>query len=231
MQAMLSDNPKETMNLQFITRAESQIVFHKKKHTTAIRLDIVDNGTGIDKKLIDKIFYQLVSGKESGSGLGLSLAQNFITQHNGMIDCSSTPGETKFSIILPIQNNLKINDFKTGLMDTKQVKIVYFFPKMLGKKINYKSVQFNRLIGAMRERYDNRNEYIHLEFLHLNSLFYQPVINNLPLPLRLSKNIFYNFFSSLGVCTYFLPDSLNDNNKIKFTKFIFYFSIMNYLNS
>tara|TARA_B100000767_G_scaffold275088_1_gene310373 strand:+ start:1128 stop:2714 length:1587 start_codon:yes stop_codon:yes gene_type:complete len=115
-----------------------------------------------------------------------------------------------------IKNNIKLNNFKTGLMDTKKVKIVYFFPKMLGKKINYKSVQFNRLIGAMREKYDNRNEYIHLEFLHLNSLFYQPLINNLPLPLRLAKNIFYNFFSSLGVCTYFLPDSLNDNNKIKF---------------
>ncbi len=116
-----------------------------------------------------------------------------------------------------IKNNLKNNNFKTGLMDTKKVKVVYFFPKMLGKKINYKSIQFNRLVGAMKERFDNKNEYIHLEFLHLNSLFYQPLINNLPLPLRLSKNIFYNLFSSLGVCTYFLPDSLNDENRIKFT--------------
>jgi len=99
-------------------------------------------------------------------------------------------------------------------MDTKQTKIVYFLPKMLGKKINYKSIQFNRLVGAMKERYDNKNEYIHLEFLHLNSLFYQPLINNLPLPLRLSKNIFYSMYSSLGICTYFLPDSLNDKNKI-----------------
>ena len=88
---------------------------------------------------------------------------------------------------------------------------------MIGKKLNYKSIQFNRLVGAMKERYDNKNEYIHLEFLHLNSLFYQPLINSLPLPLRLSKNIFYNLYSSLGVCTYFLPDSLNDENKIKFT--------------
>lgn len=101
-------------------------------------------------------------------------------------------------------------------MDTKQTKVVYFFPKMLNKKINYKSIQFNRLIGAMREKYDNKNEYIHLEFLHLNSLFYQPLINNLPLPLRLSKNIFYSMYSSLGICTYFLPDTLNDKNKIKF---------------
>ncbi len=115
-----------------------------------------------------------------------------------------------------IKNNFKIDNFKTGLMDTKKVKVVYFFPKMIGKKINYKSIQFNRLVGAMKERYDNKNEYIHLEFLHLNSLFYQPLINNLPLPLRLSKNIFYNLYSSLGVCTYFLPDSLNDKNKIKF---------------
>ena len=112
VQAMLEHKPNEKMNLNFITRAESQIVFHKKKHTTAIRLDIVDSGPGINKELLDKIFYPLVSGKESGSGLGLSLAQNFITQHNGMIDCSSFPGKTKFSIVLPIENNLKINEVK-----------------------------------------------------------------------------------------------------------------------
>jgi two-component system nitrogen regulation sensor histidine kinase GlnL len=110
VQAMLQEHPKKEMVLNFITRAESQIVFHKKKHTTAIRIDIIDNGPGIDSKLIDKIFYPLVSGKESGSGLGLSLAQNFITQHSGMIDCSGVPGQTKFSIILPIENNLKINE-------------------------------------------------------------------------------------------------------------------------
>ena len=113
------------------------------------------------------------------------------------------------------KNNLKTNNFKTGLMDTKQTKIVYFFPRMLGKKIDYRSIQFNRLVGAMKERYKGKDEYIHLEFLHLNSLFYQPLINNLPLPLRLSKNIFYNMYSSLGICTYFLPDSLDDNNMIK----------------
>ncbi|MDC0126824.1 nitrogen regulation protein NR(II) [Methylophilaceae bacterium] len=112
VQAMLEVKSKGKMNLNFITRAESQIVFHKKKHTTAIRLDIIDSGPGIDKKLLDKIFYPLVSGKDNGSGLGLSLAQNFITQHNGMIDCSSTPGKTKFSIVLPIENNLKINEAK-----------------------------------------------------------------------------------------------------------------------
>jgi len=47
-----------------------------------------------------------VTGSENGSGLGLSLAQNLISLHQGMIDCHSVPGKTVFSIILPIENNL-----------------------------------------------------------------------------------------------------------------------------
>jgi hypothetical protein len=115
-----------------------------------------------------------------------------------------------------IKNNIEQDKFTTGLMDTKKIKIVYLLPKMIGKKINYKSIQFNRLIGGMNEFYNNRNEYIHLEFLHLNSLFYQPLINSIPLPLKLSKSIFYNFYSAMGVCTYFLPDNLNEKNKINY---------------
>jgi two-component system nitrogen regulation sensor histidine kinase GlnL len=104
-QAMKLSN-QDDMKLSFITRAERQIVFRKKKHATAIRIDIVDNGPGIKNELIDKIFFPLVTGNENGSGLGLSLAQNLISLHQGMIDCHSVPGNTVFSIILPIENNL-----------------------------------------------------------------------------------------------------------------------------
>jgi two-component system nitrogen regulation sensor histidine kinase GlnL len=97
---------QDNMQLSFITRAERQIVFRKKKHATAIRIDIIDNGPGIKNELIDKIFFPLVTGKENGSGLGLSLSQNLISLHQGMIDCHSVPGKTVFSIILPIENNL-----------------------------------------------------------------------------------------------------------------------------
>ena len=105
-QAMKRNN-QDGMQLTFITRAERQIVFRKKKHATAIRIDIVDNGPGIKNKLIDKIFFPLVTESENGSGLGLSLAQNLISLHQGMIDCHSVPGKTVFSIVLPIENNLK----------------------------------------------------------------------------------------------------------------------------
>ena len=55
-------------------------------------------------KKLKKYFFPLVSGKDSGTGLGLPLSQNFITLHNGIIDVNSRPGETEFKILLPIQN-------------------------------------------------------------------------------------------------------------------------------
>ena len=50
----------------------------------------------------DRIFYPLVSGREGGSGLGLTLAQNFISQHHGTITFESRPGRTCFWILLPV---------------------------------------------------------------------------------------------------------------------------------
>ena len=49
-----------------------------------------------------KIFYPLVSGRENGGGLGLSLAQSFVEQHQGAIDVDSRPGRTCFTVFLPI---------------------------------------------------------------------------------------------------------------------------------
>ena len=99
-------------------------------------------------------------------------------------------------------------------MDTKTVKIVYLIPKFINSSLDYNSMQFNRLIGGMTEKFMGKSHYIHSEFLHLNSLFYQPIINSIPLPLKLAKNLFYNLYAGLGVCTYYLPDNINKNNKI-----------------
>ena len=71
-----------------------------------IKLQITDNGPGIPVDIRDRIFYPLVSGTEGGSGLGLALAQTFITQHHGMIDCESAPGKTTFTILLPIESTV-----------------------------------------------------------------------------------------------------------------------------
>jgi two-component system nitrogen regulation sensor histidine kinase GlnL len=92
------------------TRAERQVTLAKKRYRVAIKLQIIDNGPGIPEGIRERIFYPLVSGREGGSGLGLTLAQNFITQHHGMIECESQPGHTCFTILLPIESTaLKSN--------------------------------------------------------------------------------------------------------------------------
>ena len=86
------------------TRSERQVTLAKKRYRVAIKLQIIDNGPGIPPDIRDRIFYPLVSGREGGSGLGLTLAQTFITQHHGMIECESEPGHTSFTILLPIES-------------------------------------------------------------------------------------------------------------------------------
>jgi two-component system, NtrC family, nitrogen regulation sensor histidine kinase GlnL len=65
-------------------------------------LHIQDNGPGVPEAIRDRIFHPLVSGRDGGSGLGLTLAQTFVQQHLGTIDCDSTPGRTVFKIMIPL---------------------------------------------------------------------------------------------------------------------------------
>jgi len=62
----------------------------------------VDNGPGIPDDIRERIFFPLVSGREGGSGLGLTLAQTFVQQHDGLIECESRPGLTDFRILVPL---------------------------------------------------------------------------------------------------------------------------------
>ena len=66
-------------------------------------LSVEDNGPGVLEAIRDRIFFPLVSGREGGSGLGLTIAQTFIAQHNGTIECVSAPGHTAFTILLPLE--------------------------------------------------------------------------------------------------------------------------------
>ncbi|MEZ5627825.1 nitrogen regulation protein NR(II) [Denitromonas sp.] len=84
------------------TRAARQVTLAKRRHKLALELQVIDNGPGIPEEIRDQIFYPLVSGRDGGSGLGLSLAQGFIEQHHGMIEVDSVPGRTCFTLLLPI---------------------------------------------------------------------------------------------------------------------------------
>lgn len=86
----------------FKTRVARQVTLAKVRYALALDLHIIDNGPGIDPQILDRIFYPLVSGREGGSGLGLTLAQTFVQQHMGVIECESRPGLTDFRILLPL---------------------------------------------------------------------------------------------------------------------------------
>jgi len=84
------------------TRVARQVTLAKKRYPLAIQAVIIDNGPGVPESIRERIFYPLVSGKEGGSGLGLTLAQTYINRHQGAIACDSRPGATRFTILLPI---------------------------------------------------------------------------------------------------------------------------------
>jgi len=88
--------------LTFKTRIVRQVTIAKVRYKLALELHIIDNGPGIPPDIVDRIFFPLVSGREGGSGLGLTLAQTFVQQHQGVIECVSRPGVTDFKILIPL---------------------------------------------------------------------------------------------------------------------------------
>jgi two-component system nitrogen regulation sensor histidine kinase GlnL len=88
--------------ITFKTRIARQVTFGKQRYRLALELHVVDNGPGVPDSLKDRIFYPLISGREGGSGLGLTLAQTFVQQHHGLIECDSVPGRTDFKLLIPL---------------------------------------------------------------------------------------------------------------------------------
>lgn len=85
-----------------MTRVIRQVTLVKRRHKLAMEIQVIDNGPGIPEHIRERMFFPLVSGREGGSGLGLTLAQTFVQQHMGTIECSSKPGRTSFILRLPL---------------------------------------------------------------------------------------------------------------------------------
>ncbi|MBC7701934.1 MAG: PAS domain-containing protein [Massilia sp.] len=88
--------------LSLRTRVARRVTINRQLHRLALVLHIEDNGPGIPESIRDRIFYPLVSGRDGGSGLGLTLAQTFVQQHQGTIECESEPGRTVFKLLIPL---------------------------------------------------------------------------------------------------------------------------------
>jgi two-component system, NtrC family, nitrogen regulation sensor histidine kinase GlnL len=101
-QALVERIAATDAQLTFRTRVTRQVTFGKQRYRLALELHVIDNGPGVPDSIKDRIFYPLVSGREGGSGLGLTLAQTFVQQHHGLIEVDSVPGRTDFKILIPL---------------------------------------------------------------------------------------------------------------------------------
>ena len=87
--------------IELKTRIARSVTIAKVRYKMAVDLHVIDNGPGIPDEIRERIFFPLVSGREGGSGLGLTLAQTFVQQHQGFIACESRPGLTDFHLQIP----------------------------------------------------------------------------------------------------------------------------------
>jgi len=93
-------------NLLLQTRILRQFTLVSVRHRLVVQINIIDDGPGIPEELQERVFYPMVTGKAEGTGLGLSLAQSLINRHGGLIEFTSEPGKTVFTIYLPLEQNL-----------------------------------------------------------------------------------------------------------------------------
>lgn len=102
----LTQNPREGISprITFRTRSLRQFTIGHTRHRLVARVDIIDNGPGIPKDLLQNIFYPMISGRANGTGLGLAITQSIIGQHAGLVECESEPGRTDFIVFIPLES-------------------------------------------------------------------------------------------------------------------------------
>jgi two-component system nitrogen regulation sensor histidine kinase GlnL len=88
------------------TRVARQVTLARKLHRLGVTVQIVDNGPGVPADIRDRIFFPLVSGREGGTGLGLTIAQDYVHRHGGVIELESEPGRSCFTLLLPLDGGV-----------------------------------------------------------------------------------------------------------------------------
>lgn len=92
----------EQGRLIFRTRALANYTLGAKQHRLVLSAEVEDDGPGIPEELQDTVFYPLVTSKNSGTGLGLTIAQDLASRNNGLIEFTSQPGRTIFRLRIPV---------------------------------------------------------------------------------------------------------------------------------
>jgi two-component system nitrogen regulation sensor histidine kinase GlnL len=95
----------QTCVITLRTRSRRQFTIGTELHRLVCQVDIIDNGPGVPRELEHAIFVPMVTGRAEGTGLGLAIAQSVINYHGGLLECESEPGNTRFTLYIPMRQN------------------------------------------------------------------------------------------------------------------------------
>lgn len=85
------------------TRVQRNVTLGNERHRLVAAIELIDNGPGIPEAHREAIFFPMFTTRAEGTGLGLSIAQSLLGLHRGLIECESQPGETRFTLLLPLE--------------------------------------------------------------------------------------------------------------------------------
>jgi len=87
------------------TRASANASVGGRRPRLVVCVQVEDDGPGVPPELQRTLFYPLVTGRAEGTGLGLSVAQELLSRHHGILEFESVPGRTVFSLLLPLEDH------------------------------------------------------------------------------------------------------------------------------
>jgi len=90
--------------IKFTKKGTIELIAEKKDNDEVI-INIKDTGTGIDPKIIPRLFTKFSRGSNEGTGLGLYISKNIVEAHNGKIFAQNNSNGDKgstFSFTLPL---------------------------------------------------------------------------------------------------------------------------------
>lgn len=99
--AVEAQEGSDTPQIGLVTQFERFVTFNQRMHRQVLKIDIYDEGPGVDEDMREILFDPLITGRPDGTGLGLSITQEIIQRHNGVVQLEDYQGKTCFSIYLP----------------------------------------------------------------------------------------------------------------------------------
>ncbi|MEM7027630.1 MAG: nitrogen regulation protein NR(II) [Pseudomonadota bacterium] len=93
----------ENGSIELRTRVRRKVTINNQLNRHVVVLEIIDDGPGIPKDIEESAFYPMITGRAEGSGLGLTIAQQLVQSHNGMISYERENDKTYFTILLPVE--------------------------------------------------------------------------------------------------------------------------------